>query len=229
MPFLGILEDHTLPHVPGTVLLDESAVKAKAPGAVRLLRHGRRRDANIVLVPQPSDDPNDPLNWSYGKKMTVLCVTLLGSIFYFAVITAMLNPSFSVIAADVHAPLSKVVLTSGYFTLTVGITGPFFSAVAHKYGKRPCFLFSAVMALAGHIVGATVGTRSYRGLVAARVLQGFSASPYESLIYAVVSDIFFVHERGLYIAITNFVIIAITNLTGAVSGPIASAMGWEWL
>ena len=229
MPFLGILEDSKLLHVPGTVLLDQSAVKEAAPGAASLLRHGQNRDANIVLVPQPSNDPNDPLNWSYGKKMTVLGVTLSGSIFYFAVISAMLNPAFPTMAKDLHSTLPKIVLTAGWFGITVGITGPFYSAVAHKYGKRPCFLFGATMALIAHIVGATAGVRSYPGLVAARVLQGFSASPYEALVYALIGDIFFVHERGFYLAIVNFVIITVTNFTAVVSGPIAQAIGWDWL
>ena len=229
MPFLGILEDSKLLHVPGTVLLDQSAVKVAAPGAASLLHHGQNRDANIVLVPQPSNDPNDPLNWSYSKKITVLCITLSGSILYFAVISAMLNPAFPIIAEDLHSTLPKVVLSSGWFGITVGITGPFYSAIAHKYGKRPCFLFGGAMALIAHIVGATAGTRSYPGLVAARVLQGFSSSPYESLIYAVVGDIFFVHERGFYLAVVNFTITTITNFTAVVSGPIAQTVGWNWL
>ena len=28
----------------------------------------------IVLVPQPSDDPKDPLNWSNKKKILTLCI-----------------------------------------------------------------------------------------------------------------------------------------------------------
>lgn len=229
MPFLGILEDGKLTCVPGTVLLDESAVKTQSGGSTNSLQHGKSESRDIVLVPQPSSDPNDPLNWSYVQKLTTLVITLLGSILYYAVISAMLNPAFSVMAKDLDVPIAKIVKTSGYFNITVGVTGPFYSAAAHKYGKRPCFLFSALMALIGHIVGATIGVRSYQGLVAAKVLEGFSAAPYEALIYAMVSDLFFVHERGLYLAITNFVIVAMSNLTGVVSGPIASSLGWRWM
>jgi hypothetical protein len=28
-----------------------------------------KSNSDIVLVPQPSDDPNDPLNWPYWKKI----------------------------------------------------------------------------------------------------------------------------------------------------------------
>jgi len=68
--------DHTLAHVPGTVLLDDEAVQ---PGDAHLgLKHGTGKDAHIVLSPQPSEDPNDPLNWSSRKKELCLAILLLG-------------------------------------------------------------------------------------------------------------------------------------------------------
>ncbi|KAK5789847.1 hypothetical protein VI817_008970 [Penicillium citrinum] len=33
-------------------------------------------DQDGFLVPQPSDDPQDPLNWSYGKKHAVLAIVI---------------------------------------------------------------------------------------------------------------------------------------------------------
>jgi hypothetical protein len=41
-------------------------------------RHKRKGDSDIVLIPQPTDDPNDPLNWPYSKKIAALlaCGTL---------------------------------------------------------------------------------------------------------------------------------------------------------
>jgi len=32
------------------------------------------KDGHTRLIPQPSDDPNDPLNWSWGKKHLILFV-----------------------------------------------------------------------------------------------------------------------------------------------------------
>lgn len=67
----GILQPKTVHKVPGTVHLYEDA---NAP-TDNLKRHG-----DIILVPQPSDSPNDPLNWSTRKKDTVLFVICLASI-----------------------------------------------------------------------------------------------------------------------------------------------------
>lgn len=66
---LGILEDHKLEHVPGTSPLNElgrqdlETVDGIDPG---LLKHDPT--GQIVLVPQPSDSPNDPYNWPRWKK-----------------------------------------------------------------------------------------------------------------------------------------------------------------
>ena len=38
------------------------------------------KDGVTVLIPQPSDDPLDPLNWSWGRKHKVLLALLLPSL-----------------------------------------------------------------------------------------------------------------------------------------------------
>jgi hypothetical protein len=56
------------------VLLNEEA--AHAENTTGQLKHGKGRNSHIVLSPQPSEDPNDPLNWSSWKKemiTTILC------------------------------------------------------------------------------------------------------------------------------------------------------------
>lgn len=62
----GILEPAIISgeRVPGTALLaeleDPSLGLVNARVASRL-KHGKGKNSHIVLVPQPSDDPNDPL------------------------------------------------------------------------------------------------------------------------------------------------------------------------
>jgi len=55
-------------HAPGTELLLEQTNTKE--GHVEL-NHIRINGVQIVLVPQPSNDPNDPLNWSTVKKAIV--------------------------------------------------------------------------------------------------------------------------------------------------------------
>ena len=70
MPF-GILEDHKLDHVPGTAFLHEQRDVPEEYRDIPIdqLKKGSGHFSHIVLVPQPSDDPNDPLNASiYAPK-----------------------------------------------------------------------------------------------------------------------------------------------------------------
>jgi len=65
---LGILEDHKLEHVPGTAPLNELGRDTLNTSGVdsSILKHDPT--GKIVLVPQPSDSPNDPYNWPRWKK-----------------------------------------------------------------------------------------------------------------------------------------------------------------
>lgn len=66
---LGVLEDRQLEHVPGTAfVLDGDRKREVAQGAVH---HHLKYDktGKILLVPQPSDDPNDPLV-SYAPSLS---------------------------------------------------------------------------------------------------------------------------------------------------------------
>jgi hypothetical protein len=55
MGFLGILEDKKLPHVPATVILSEEQHITNE--ATVGLKRGTGKDADIILIPQPSVDP----------------------------------------------------------------------------------------------------------------------------------------------------------------------------
>ena len=41
-------------------------------------------DGRTILLPQPSDDPDDPLNWSQMKKMTILVVVSCTGKYYYS-------------------------------------------------------------------------------------------------------------------------------------------------
>ena len=79
---LGVLEDSHLEHVPGTALLTDviGADNQHHHGKVdtSTLRHDSGRNADVLLVPQPSKSPNDPLNWVsslLGRKYFLLRIS----------------------------------------------------------------------------------------------------------------------------------------------------------
>jgi MFS family permease len=220
-----ILEDRHLPRVPGTVILEEDV--AHSENVTGALKHGTGRNAHIILTPQPSDDPNDPLNWSQRRKMTIMLITGMGTIFYASVFGPLLNASLVVVAMDLGVSIKDVTLLSGYQVLVVGCTAPFVSALSRKYGKRSLFVLSSIAAVVGNIIGST--SKNYSQLLAARIIQGFAVSTYESLLIVVIADLYFVHERGLYTSVVTFLLAAVSNLASVVCGPITTNLGWKYL
>ena len=57
---LAVLELRNGEHVPGTVVFDSSAADFQDDG--NTFKRGSGKDSHLVLIPQPSVDPNDPLN-----------------------------------------------------------------------------------------------------------------------------------------------------------------------
>ena len=220
----GILDDRILPHVPGTVHLeDQHATSAAAGAASSSLKH----DGDIVLAPQPSDDPNDPLNWSFTKKNAIVGILLFGAFVMPACFGPLLSAGTVVISMDLQASIQEVTILSGYQLLIAGAWGPFVSALSRKYGKRPQFLFASLMGLVGTIICSA--SNSYYTLRAGRLVQGLSFPAYESLIFSTVADLFFVHQRGLYISFFGFALAAVSNLVGVICGPITDYLGWHYL
>ena len=77
---LGILEACGLEHVPGTTPLENVADAAIPENGIvngQLLKYDK--SGKTILVPQPSDDPNDPLNWPRWRKELFLVAALWGT------------------------------------------------------------------------------------------------------------------------------------------------------
>lgn len=132
--------------------------KADSQVALKLDDHG------LPLVPQPTDDPNDPLNWSDTKKYSVLAVVSILS-FFSTFALAVMNPAclsqfqFSFIPCPEVIPKMLKLdwrltiqpfrpLTSGqYPLLELERRVSFWSPVANVYGRRPVLLFAQTIAV----------------------------------------------------------------------------------
>ena len=119
----GILEDSKLTHVPATVFLNENSVNDATTDITEGLKHGTGRNAHIVLAPQPSEDPNDPLNWPSWQKEMVFLTLNYAAVLCASVISPMLNPATVVLATYFNRSITDIVVISGYLLLTVGCSG----------------------------------------------------------------------------------------------------------
>ncbi|KAL1993049.1 hypothetical protein VTN49DRAFT_3806 [Thermomyces lanuginosus] len=222
---LGVIEPRGQDHVPGTsYVIDDTQrqPEEETPG----LKYDRSGPVPIVLVPQPSDDPNDPLNWPLWKRDAILAILSL-----VAVICTTMSPILAAntvtIATSFGESFTDVALLTGYHLLGVGVAGFLCVPTARVWGKRHLFILGQILMIIS-CAWAGGSSNNFRSLQAARVFQGFALAPFEALVNTCVGDLYFVHERGKRMALSNVALFGGAFLTPVFVGKITDSLGWEW-
>ncbi|KAK5044653.1 hypothetical protein LTR84_010545 [Exophiala bonariae] len=222
---LGVLEDRKLEHVPGTAPLNELGREDQNISGIDsgLLKHDA--SGQIVLVPQPSDSPNDPYNWPRMKK-ELFTLTFAYGCGCVGAVGPLLGAAFVPLAEEWNVSLTNFITgAQGGVIAAIAIGSLLFNALAVKYGKRPVYLITSV-GLAVTCFWAAEA-RSFNSFVAARVIQGLCMAPMEALIPASIADIWFVHERGYRTAVFNLGVLGGINLATPIAGAIMEASNWR--
>ena len=182
-----------------------------------------------VLIPIPSSDPADPLNWSLLWKFVVICnqaIFVLFSTFptlSIAPVTPIFMKEFRASAASVSLFLGTTVIALGYANF---IIIPF----SNIYGRRAACLATAAILVGSNIWQALAkNTGSFFG---ARAMTGIGGAVNESVMVQVIADVFFLHERGLWMGV-YFAAYCVGSFTGPIiAGNMAEYAGWRsffWL
>lgn len=118
----------------------------------------------------------------------------------------------TVAIVDITIEFTGVLPTDPGFVAAIGRVAYFFTSTALaqglsnliwmplilKYGRRPVYLAAFVLYF-GVILWAGF-TTNYGSELAARILLGFTSGAGECLAPLTIADLFFLHERGLYMA-----------------------------
>lgn len=118
-------------------------------------------------------------------------------------------------------------LATGYHLLGVGLAGFLFVASARVWGKRHLYLLGTVLIIVSSAWGGST-KHNYKSLLWARIIQGVGLAPFEALVNASVGDLYFVHERGKRMALSNLALFGGAFFTPILVGKITHTIGWPW-
>ncbi|KAF7531731.1 hypothetical protein G7054_g8594 [Neopestalotiopsis clavispora] len=159
-----------------------------------------------VLVPQPSDDEHDPLNWTpRWKAITMFCATLFS-------VALNLGPL-------ANAPMFGVAI------LVLGFSNFIWVPLSVCYGRRPVLIVSTLVCAISSIWRARA--TSYNSFMGASVLNGLAAGPCETVQPQIITDIIFLHDRGKYQTLYFSMYFASLMVGPIISGAMASNVGWR--
>jgi hypothetical protein len=199
----------TDPTVPGTVQLIDTEGNLH-------VEHGTGHK-EIVLVPQPTDDPNDPLRWGKNRK-TITLVTAMAWCFFTGAMISGLSPAYVLIEEDTGISVADLSTGNGIMYLMMGWGTVLTQRLALTFGRRSTLVGSVILVTAMTIWTAFVSTRGE--FFANRFLLGTFVSPQETLIEIIVGDLYFTHDRGFYLGLYAWALFA-----GAFLSPVASGYG----
>ncbi|RVX71610.1 hypothetical protein B0A52_03794 [Exophiala mesophila] len=198
------------------------------PGTLHLYQdHGTASadsySGSIVLQPQPSTDPEDPLNWTRARKLRCIGCVYLYSVML-GIAACVQYSCLLPISLDTGITFNKLNLGTGLMFLFMGWGCLIWQPIAHNYGRRGAYILST-LGMIGPMVW-TAYTSSASVWLAHRALLGLFICPVETLCEVSVSDLFFAHERGTYMAIYVFSLAGSNFLAPFFAGFVEDR--WDW-
>ncbi|KAJ5812383.1 major facilitator superfamily domain-containing protein [Penicillium riverlandense] len=169
---------------------------------------------NIVLVPQPSDDPDDPLNWSQRKKYSILGILCLTA--FSGLASSLANQ----LGLGAQAELYDKSLTELSYTISAAVAGiaagPLFIVpLAHVFGRASIIFWTLIGCICCGIWSALMtGPNDYVAFTLSRLFGGIFGSIPSILGPQMLMELFFLHERGRV-----FTTFHMCFLMGTVAGP----------
>ncbi|KAJ7225197.1 major facilitator superfamily domain-containing protein [Mycena rebaudengoi] len=156
----------------------------------------------LPLIPQPSDDPEDPLNWSRRQNYLIVAITsLVAFMGTFALASA--NPAY----AQIGLALGKTAREASYMgTISIASAGAI--GIAAGFGSA----FS----------------KSYATLLVGLFFVGLGVASGNVVTFGMISDVFCLHKRGTMLGLVTVALINGPHFASLPGGFIAQYVGWEW-
>ncbi|KAF2993748.1 hypothetical protein E8E13_001001 [Curvularia kusanoi] len=180
-------------------------------------------DGHTILIPQPSDDPRDPLNWSSVRKHVILFIVGFAAFlpdYGSATGAVTLLPQAHVwgISEDTvnHSQAGNIFM--------LGAGGIFVVALSAWAGRLPILFWFLVIATATAAWCAAATT--FESFMAARILNGFFSTVAQGGGLMFVYDMFYFHERARKINILATFVLLSPYMGPLIAAFIISTEAW---
>ncbi|KAI7209358.1 hypothetical protein KC333_g8759 [Hortaea werneckii] len=174
---------------------------------------------DVIMVPTPSADPQDPLNLPKWRKMLFIVLLSIFSSIGLALVSGFggllgfYTPQYEAEGVGYNG-ISRLMT---FPTMFMGVGNLICIPLAMAIGRRPVYLGSLVLLVAGGVLAAYA--KDYNWHLGARMLLGFSAGNSEA------PEIHFLHERSTCITYQVTIQTVVNCVYCLFASPIAGAIG----
>jgi MFS family permease len=139
---------------------------------------------------------------------------------------AVINPAFVPLGKSFHISTVSASYTLTMYIVFAGVGPLLITPFANIYGRRPIYLIGNLVSGMMNIVAAHCTT--WAGVMTTRAIVGVAAGATVAIGGATICDLFFMHERGLYMGIYTFALTNGPHLSPLIGGYIAQHLGWRY-
>ena len=147
------------------------------------------------------------------------------ALFLFALDTTIIAQSIPTICSDLHSAAGYVWI-GGAYLLANAATGPLWAKCSDIWGRKLVFLTAVTLFAAASILAAP--STKMPMLIAGRALQGVAGGGLAQLSTIIISDLFSVRERSLYMGFTGFVWAVAGSAGPLIGGAFTQSVTWRW-
>ncbi|TQN69337.1 putative MFS-type transporter [Colletotrichum shisoi] len=183
--------------------------------------------STVILVPEPTTDPKDPLNWSFTRKAVHALFVYILTIIIFATGVHCGNHQTSHADETVELNMAYAQLNSGISCNVAGLAvGSFiFVPFTKKYGRRSTYVISTAVLVGTAWWSDRMNTVSEMYMT--NLFFGLAGSANET-VAEMTANLFFVHQRGMANGLYIISVMLGNILIPTISGVQAEAQGWRW-
>ncbi|KAJ5345865.1 hypothetical protein N7452_003869 [Penicillium brevicompactum] len=158
-------------------------------------------------------EPAHPTNANIALTILSLCLSVLLSALDLTIVT----PAIPAIVGSLKSAAGYT-WVGGAYTLAYAAVTPVWGSVSDIWGRKPIMLIAVAIFLVGSLVCALAPKMN--ALVVGRAIQGAGGSGMGIMVNIIVSDMFSLRDRGLYLAITS-----LAWAVGSAIGPVLAGDG----
>ncbi|GAD95174.1 major Facilitator Superfamily protein [Paecilomyces variotii No. 5] len=163
-------------------------------------------DGKTVLIPQPSDDPNDTLNWSRARKHLVLFI--ISAVAFLPDYGSATGAVTLIPQAEIwHMSQDTVNHSQVGNVFMLGAGGLLVTILSAYFGRLPVLFWFLVFAV--WTAAWCAGAHGFSDFMAARILNGFFSTVAQGGGLMFIKDMFFFHEQARKINIwASFIVLS---------------------
>ncbi|KAL8847572.1 MAG: hypothetical protein Q9221_007392 [Calogaya cf. arnoldii] len=209
-----------VPVAPGHIMDDTIEMVAPSKARVVAVNDEGNHYPTPLTPPVTEDTPRS------RTRIAAILLALSLSLFISALDTTIVATAIPTISADLNSA-SGYLWIGGAYLLATAAAAPLWAKLSDIWGRKPILLAAVTSFAASSVVCARAS--SIEMLIIGRAFQGTAGGGLIQLVNIIISDIFSMRQRSLYLGLCEFIWALAGGIGPILGGVLTQLVSWRWI